>query len=62
MKMPGMRIKSKSYLLGFYDENNKIWYFIEASKIKDKILMDKIFPEFQTSLNIPEDTMETETI
>jgi len=61
MKMPGMRIKSKSYLLGFYNEDNKIWCFIEASKIKDKTLMNRIFPNFQTKLKIPEDSMETET-
>lgn len=62
MKMPGIRIKSKSYLLGFYDAEKKAWSFIEASKVKDSNLMDKIFPKFKTALEIPEDTMETENI
>ena len=62
MKMPGMRIKSKSYLLGFFDSDKKIWYFIEADKVKNKALMDQIFPGFKTQMDIPEDTMETEEI
>jgi len=62
MKTPQMRIKSKSYLLGFFDDSKKIWYFIEADKIKNKAIADQIFPGFDTKLVIPDDTMETEEI
>ncbi|MDJ0646816.1 MAG: hypothetical protein QNJ57_12610 [Flavobacteriaceae bacterium] len=62
IKMPGMRIKSKSYLLGIYNEEQKFWYFLEAEKLKNKALADKVLPNFKTELVIPPDTMETETI
>ncbi len=62
IKMPGMRIKSKSYLLGIYNEEQKFWYFLEAEKLKNKALADKVLPNFKTALVIPPDTMETETI
>ena len=62
MKMPGMRIKSTSYLLGFYDAEDKIWFFIEADKMNNKALAEKLFPGFETSFEIPKDTMESEEI
>jgi len=62
IKMPGIRIKSKSFLLGIYDKEKAIWYFLEAEKLKNKTLTDRILPNFKTALVIPEDTVETEKI
>ena len=62
MVMSNMRIKSKSYLLGIYNEDAKHWYFIEAKQIKNKALLDMILPNFETSLTIPEDDMTSEPI
>tara|TARA_R110002073_G_scaffold123234_1_gene266761 strand:+ start:56613 stop:57113 length:501 start_codon:yes stop_codon:yes gene_type:complete len=62
MKMPGVKIISKSYLLGIYDKDKKIWYFLEADKLKNSSLVDQILPDFKTSLNIPENDMKTEKI
>lgn len=62
MKTPGMRIKSTSYLLGFYNAEEKIWYFIEADKMNSKAVSEALFPGFETSLIIPDDTMESEEI
>ncbi len=62
MKMNGMRIKSESYLLGIYSNDKKIWYFLEAKKLKDKALLDKVLPNFKTNLKIPDDVMTTEQL
>lgn len=62
IKMGDMRIKSKSFLLGIYDEIDKIWYFLEAEKLKNKELTNMILPNFITSLEIPEDEVTTEQI
>jgi hypothetical protein len=61
-KMSGMRIKSKSYLLGIYNETNKFWYFIEAKQLKNKTMLDMVLPNFKTSLIIPDDDIVTEII
>lgn len=62
MKMPDVKITSKSYLLGIYDETKKIWYFLEAEKLKEKSIADQILPDFKTSLEIPKDDMKMEKI
>ncbi len=62
MKINGMRIKSKSYLLGIYNSEDKIWYFIEAKQLKNQAMLDMVLPNFETSLVIPEDDMQTEKI
>ncbi len=62
MKVTGTRIKSKSYLFGFYDAKKQQWYFLEAEQLKNKALIDKFFTEFKTSINIPEDETITESI
>ncbi len=62
MTMNGMRIKSKSYLLGIYNKEDKIWYFIEAKQLKNKAMLDMVLPNFKTSLVIPKDDMQTEKI
>lgn len=62
MKMRNLRIKSKSYLLGIYNADEDIWYFLEAEKLKNEALINMILPNFKTSLNIPDDEMTTEEI
>jgi hypothetical protein len=62
MKIDKQRITSKSYLLGIYDEEKEIWYFLEADKMKNKLLLDKVLPNFETNLVIPEDDISFESI
>jgi hypothetical protein len=62
MKMNNMRIFSKSYLFGMYNENEKLWSFIEASKMKNEQLMAQLFPGFKTNMKIPDDETRTEEI
>ncbi|WP_158655213.1 hypothetical protein [Flavivirga eckloniae] len=62
MVFNGMRIKSKSYLLGIYNSEANFWYFVEAKELKNKAMMDKVFPNFKTSLKIPEDSTTSEKI
>ena len=62
MKMSGQRIKSKSYLLGIYNDTDNYWWFIEAKQLKNKMMTDKVLPDFETSLDIPDDDMQTEPI
>lgn len=62
MVMDNMRIKSKSYLLGIYNEKDKSWWFIEADKLKNKAIADQILPNFKTSLKIPKDEVKFEKL
>jgi hypothetical protein len=62
MKMSSQRIKSKSYLLGIYNEADGFWWFIEAKQLKNKAMLDQVIPNFETSLEIPEDDVEVESI
>ena len=62
MKMSRQRIKSKSYLLGIYNEADRFWWFIEAKQLKNKEMLDEVIPNFETSLEIPDDAVEVETI
>lgn len=62
LKMGDKRIKSKSYLLGIYDTKKKIWYFVESKLLKNKAMIDKVLPEFETSLKIPDNEMKTEIV
>ncbi len=62
MTMNDMRIKSKSYLLGVYDEEKKMWYYLEAKQLKNSALVNQVLPDFETKLDIPEDEMTTEPI
>ncbi len=62
MKMSSQRIKSKSYLLGIYNEADGFWWFIEAKQLKNKEILDQVIPNFETSLEIPEDDVEAEAI
>jgi hypothetical protein len=62
MKMNSKRITSTSYMLGFYNETTKKWTFVEAKEMKDTGAIIAYFPDFKTSLNIPENTMEMKEI
>ncbi len=62
MKMAGQRIKSKSYLLGIYNEADGFWWFIEAKQLKNKAVLDQVIPNFETSLDIPDDDVSVEQI
>jgi len=62
MKMGDMRIKSKSYLLGVYDDDKQIWYYLEAKQLKNPALLEQVIPNFKTSLEIPDDEVSTEKI
>jgi len=62
MTMSGMRIKSKSYLLGFYDDVKKIWYYLEAKQLKNEAMLSQVLPSFETTLNIPDDETTTEPL
>ncbi|QHI37547.1 hypothetical protein IMCC3317_29270 [Kordia antarctica] len=62
MRMKDKRIKSTSYMLGFYNETTKKWTFVEAKEMKDTGTIIAYFPDFETSLKIPENTMKMEDI
>lgn len=60
MKMADQRIKSKSYLLGVYNDIEKFWWFVEAKQLKNKDLVDVILPNFETHIEIPDDDVQVE--
>lgn len=62
MKMNNKRITSTSYMLGFYNEEKQKWTFVEAKEMKASGTIITYFPNFKTSLNIPENTMKTSDI
>jgi len=62
MRMNDKRIISTSYMLGFYNEATKKWTFVEAKEMKDTGSVIAYFPDFKTSLEIPENTMKIEDI
>jgi hypothetical protein len=62
MKMKDKRIISTSYMLGFYNETAKKWTFVEAKEMKATGAIFAYFPDFKTSLAIPENTMKMEDI
>lgn len=62
MKMDKQRIKSKSYLLGIYNEVDNFWWFIEAKQLKNTALIEQVLPDFKTSLVIPDDAVDVQAI
>ncbi|WP_299121287.1 hypothetical protein [uncultured Winogradskyella sp.] len=62
MKMASQRIKSKSYLLGIYNETDGYWWFVEAKQLKNKAMLDMVLPDFETNLDIPDDDVQVEQI
>lgn len=62
MTISGQRISSKSYLLGIYNEADKFWWFVEAKQLKNEALVNKVLPNFETKLDIPEDDLKVEKL
>ncbi len=62
MVISDMRIKSKSYLLGIFDSKDKKWWFLEADKLKNKLMLNAVLPNFKTSLEIPENDVKLEEL
>jgi hypothetical protein len=62
IKMANMRVKTKSYTLGIYNSDDKIWQFIESKQLKNSSLTNVILPGFKTNLEIPDDEMTTEQL
>jgi hypothetical protein len=62
MRMPEMKINSKSFLLGVYNQEVEHWYFVETKQLKNPSLRELVLPDFQTEMELPEDEMTTEMI
>ncbi|MEM6721492.1 MAG: hypothetical protein AAF611_19355 [Bacteroidota bacterium] len=62
MVMNDKRITATSYMMGFYNETTKKWTFVEAQEMKGTGNVIAYFPDFKTSMVIPENTMKTEDI
>jgi hypothetical protein len=58
MTMTGQRLKSTSYLLGIYNEDDEHWTFIEAKQLQTPQLVNQILPDFETSLDLLKDDVE----
>lgn len=59
LRVQKKRISKKSTLFGFYNETNKQWTFVEANKL-GKGGSEQFFPNFKTSIEIPEDQQTIE--
>ncbi|MFD2563518.1 hypothetical protein [Aquimarina rubra] len=55
MDFNGRFITLKSSLFGFYDKKKEKWYFIESNKLLDDEETQKIFRNFETEIEIPQD-------
>lgn len=55
MDLNGRNFIVKSSLFGFYDKGKEQWYFIEGTKLLNDPDTLSIFPNFKTSIEIPED-------
>lgn len=62
MKMNDKRIISTSYMIGFYNEKEKKWTFVEAKELKNTGSVIAYFPDFKTAMDIPENTFKMEVI
>lgn len=58
MEISGQTYQSTSYLMGFYIDNLDHWVFVEAEKMKNPQMVQTFFPDFKTSLNIPQDDLK----
>ena len=58
MEVGGRTLKSSSYLMGFFPEDAEHWVFVEAEKMKNPQVVQALFPDFKTSMDIPEDSVE----
>ncbi|WP_299435850.1 hypothetical protein [uncultured Aquimarina sp.] len=55
MDFNGRLVTLKSSLFGFYDKKKEKWYFIESNKLIDDPETQKIFKNFETEIEIPQD-------
>jgi len=55
MDFNGRPVTLKSSLFGFYDKKKEKWYFIESNKLLDDPETLKIFKNFKTEIEIPQD-------
>ncbi|WP_405208927.1 hypothetical protein [Aquimarina sp. LLG6339-5] len=55
MDFNGRDVTLKSSLFGFYDKKKEKWYFIESNKLLDDEETKKIFKNFETEIEIPQD-------
>ncbi|WP_299098180.1 hypothetical protein [uncultured Winogradskyella sp.] len=62
MTMSGQRVKSTIHFVGIYNDVDNYWWFVEAKQLKNEVLVNKIVPNFETSLEIPEDDVQVEEI
>ncbi|WP_299108232.1 hypothetical protein [uncultured Winogradskyella sp.] len=62
MTMSGQRVKTKIHYIGIYNDVDKYWWFVEAKQLNNKVLANKILPNFETALEIPEDDVQVEKI
>jgi hypothetical protein len=62
MTMSGQRVKTKTYYLGIYNDVDKHWWFVEANQLTNKVLVNKILPNFETALEIPDIDVQVEKI
>lgn len=53
---------SENYVLGIYDEERKVWTWIDAGFTKNPALMQNIYKGFSTDLKIPANTTKTEKL
>ncbi|NRD18556.1 hypothetical protein HNV08_00735 [Winogradskyella eckloniae] len=62
MTMSGQRVKSTIHFVGIYNDVDNYWWFVEAKQLKNEVLANKIAPNFETSLEIPEDDVQVEEL
>ncbi|MBQ4820040.1 NTF2-like N-terminal transpeptidase domain-containing protein [Aquimarina sp. MMG016] len=55
MNFNGRKVTLKSSLFGFYDKKKELWYFVESDKLLNDDETQKIFKNFKTEIQIPED-------
>lgn len=55
MSFSGRPVTIKSSLFGFYDKKKEHWYFVESNKLLDDEETKTLFPNFETSIEIPID-------
>lgn len=55
MDYNGRTVIFKSSLFGFYNKKKEKWYFIDANKLLDDEDTKKVFRNFDTDIEIPED-------
>ena len=59
MTINNQKITSEAYLLGIYNDVDKVWNFIEAKELANPSI-SQILPDFKTALIIPQRKVVTE--